>query len=1257
MSIMTFGSSEERPHVCDTVRVGVVLKDRQPKNLALCTVPLICEPLASQPIDFCQEKYEHLSGLDLADSSDASSHLKIDILIGSDQYWELTTGRTLRGSSGPIAIDTGLGWVLSGPVSLLAQEQAVAGLVVTHTLRVDSQLQEEETLDSRLKSFWELESLGIIDPDRSVHDEFGDTICFKDGRYEVALPWKDPHPTLPDNYQLSLKRLQGLLRRLQHDQGVLQEYNAIIQNQIQQGIVEVVEHHDHSENEKIHYLPHHAVIRQDKETSKLRIVYDASARANGPSLNDCLHIGPKFDQRIMDILLRFRTHRVAVIADIEKAFLMVSVTERDRDVLRFLWVDDITSDQPEITILRFARVVFGVSSSPFLLNATICHHLERHSSTHPHLIRKLSQATYVDDIVCGAEGEDQAYTLYKESKEVLRSGGFNLRKFATNSSQLQERIDEEEALLDPKPGSALESEETYTKVTLGRSQKMRSGELKVLGVRWDVTTDHLVINMDEIANQAKVLEPTKRNIVSLVGRFYDPLGFMSPVIVQFKMLFQTLCEAKLDWDEPLSGDLLGRWCSLSAGLQEGQTVSIPRCYFDDIDKETTSCSLCGFCDASLGAYAAVVYLLLKTDTRCLVKFVAAKTRVSPISGQTIPRLELLSALLLARLVTSVHQSLESELSLAAPHCFTDSTVALHWIRGFEKDWKPFVQNRVSEIRKLTPTDCWRHCAGQDNPADIPSRGLGPLELSVSVLWRSGPDWLKDPGIDDLIQEVPMPEECMLEMKARDRNQVHGLLVTEESTGIGKIMKCEDYSNLRRLLTVTARLLKFIKILKRRTSPEASDCLEVDEIPKAEILWITELQQLLVKDGHFDCWKKQFGLFVDQDGIWRCRGRIANAHVSFSTKHPILLHKDHWLTKLFVRNAHERVFHNGVKETLTEIRSRFWIVRGRTFVRQIIHKCVICRRFEGLAYRTPPAPPLPTFRVTEGPPFTFTGVDFAGPLYVKGSVATNSKVWICVYTCCVVRAIHLDLVPDMTTPAFLRSLKRFTARRGLPHKIISDNGKTFKAAAKAIQAVVSHEDVRRYLSGIGVKWVFNIPKAPWWGGFFERMVKSTKRCLRKIVGQAKLTYDELLTAITEVEMVINSRPLSYVSADDMEEPLTPSHLLIGRRVMSLPDHIYHEITDEDEVNSHLLNKRARHLNYTLNRFWVRWRNEYLLELREAHRHSGGSPNALPIAVGDVVVVHSDDQPPQRPRRTAALEARDRIKAYAMTEHFDESVDHL
>lgn len=183
--------------------------------------------------------------------------------------------------------------------------------------------------------------------------------------------------------------------------------------------------------------------------------------------------------------------------------------------------------------------------------------------------------------------------------------------------------------------------------------------------------------------------------------------------------------------------------------------------------------------------------------------------------------------------------------------------------------------------------------------------------------------------------------------------------------------------------------------------------------------------------------------------------------------------------------------------------------------------------------------------------------FAGPLHVKsGNSAEDSKTWIVLYTCCVVRAVHLDIVPDMSTSTFLRSLKRFTARRGLPRKFVSDNGKTFKGASKAVQAVMKSEDVQQYLSGFGVDWVFNLEWAPWWGGLFERMVGLTKRCLRKMIGRAKLTYDELLTAIVEVEMILNSRPLTYVSPDHIEELLTPAHFL------SLPDTLCHSDEDDD-----------------------------------------------------------------------------------------------
>ena len=216
----------------------------------------------------------------------------------------------------------------------------------------------------------------------------------KGGRYEVSLPWRECHDPLPDNYNLSRRRLYGLVRRLKQTPVILREYDAILHEQLDKGIIERVEDSDETPG-MIHYLPHHAVIRQDKETTKVRVVYDASARSNGPSLNDCLHTGPKFNQKILEILLRFQSYPIALVADIEKAFLMISVTPKDRDVLRFLWIDDPSSSEPRIVTLRFTRVVFGVSPSPFLLNATIKCHVEKYLSSHPELVKTLMQSIYV----------------------------------------------------------------------------------------------------------------------------------------------------------------------------------------------------------------------------------------------------------------------------------------------------------------------------------------------------------------------------------------------------------------------------------------------------------------------------------------------------------------------------------------------------------------------------------------------------------------------------------------------------------------------------------------------------------------------------------------------------------------------------------------------------------------------------------------------------------------------------------------------
>ena len=330
--------------------------------------------------------------------------------------------------------------------------------------------------------------------------------------------------------------------------------------------------------------------------------------------------------------------------------------------------------------------------------------------------------------------------------------------------------------------------------------------------------------------------------------------------------------------------------------------------------------------------------------------------------------------------------------------------------------------------------------------------------------------------------------------------------------------------------------------------------------------------------------------------------------------------------MIVMESHERVMHSGVKATLTELRSRYWIVEARNYVRRILRNCVTCQRHQGKPYKPPPAPPLPAFRVNEARPFSHTGVDFAGPLYVRDTVnSTPRKVWMCLFTCCVTRAVHLELVPDMTTEAFIRCFRCFSARRGFPVRMVSDNAKTFKAAAKTITSVVS--DVADHLSRRHVTWIFNLERAPWWGGLFERMIQTTKRCLKKVLGNARLTYDELLTSLAEVEMTLNSRPLTYVSSDDLEEPLTPSHLLCGFCVLSLPDP---PIPTEDDSYSPIsiskLTRRVRHLKKALADFWRRWRLEYLLELREAHRYYP-PPKGVEgrIHEGDVVLVHEENLP--------------------------------
>ncbi len=325
--IKTFGKSDARLRTCEIVQVGIKTRCDAIVYIQPYVVPVICGPLTQQPTELAQSSYEHLHDLSLADRC-GEGDLPISILIGADYYWSLVEGTVVRGAPWkPVALATKLGYVLSGPTMIVSDSDNgnTVNLTATHVLKVKASVVGQDELASELGKFWDYESLGIRDEGSSLYDKFVREVEFTEGRYQVQLPFKEDHELLPDNFSLCKLRLVSLLKRLKLKPEVLKHYDDVIRDQQKQGIVEPVEQGVNNGVGTVHYIPHHEVIRVDKDTTKLRIVYDASARSgkNTSSLNDCLYAGPPLSSLIYDILLTFRVDKAALIGDIEKSLINV----------------------------------------------------------------------------------------------------------------------------------------------------------------------------------------------------------------------------------------------------------------------------------------------------------------------------------------------------------------------------------------------------------------------------------------------------------------------------------------------------------------------------------------------------------------------------------------------------------------------------------------------------------------------------------------------------------------------------------------------------------------------------------------------------------------------------------------------------------------------------------------------------------------------------------------------------------------------
>ena len=772
-------------------------------------------------------------------------------------------------------------------------------------------------------------------------------------RYEVKLPFKESHPLLPDNYQLSKLRLESLVRRLKSKPEVLKHYDSIIQDQLEKNIIEPVNLEEQPELGKVHYLPHREVIRLDKDITKLRVVYDISAKRGGPSLNDCLCSGPPLTPMIFDVMVRFRAYQIALTADIEKAFLNVAIAPEHRDVLRFLWIDDILTDNPQMVIRRFTRVVFGVNSSPFLLNGTIRHHLNSYLDSDPVFVEDVLHSLYVDDLASSKPDGTSAYELYSKLKTRFKKAGFNMRKWLTNDQELADRINAEEDQWGSQQQPILEfqqEDQTFSKSQF-KCQENTEDYPRVLGTSWNRAADKLVFTFKNLTSQLTEEHVTKRIILSSIAKIFDPLGILSPVFVAFKILFQEICKKEVDWDTQLGGEVLKQWRSLLQDIQSISSFSIDRCYSSELNSlETSIIELHGFGDASERAFGGVVYLRIQSENSVVCKLVASKTRVSPITGATTSRLELLSALVLVRLLTSVHKALVPSLKIEKCVCWLDSEIALWWITKIEREFKPFVQSRVVEIRKLISPDLWKYVPTDQNPADVASRGCKASRLKGDKTWWEGPDFLKKAsecwpnqkefGAKDF--------ETMVFSEIKPTKKVTTVTAAVYFKGLDQIIQPEKFSDLHKLLRVTCYVLRFVRRARRKQGQPLSTSLEIEteELSSAESLWIKYVQKYIREEEKFEQTRHSLGLFEDEEGLLRCGGRLHNAPLPYAARFPAILPRRHHFTILVIKKCHRNVMHNGVKETLTDLRSRFWVVKGRQTVRDVISPCATCKISKG-----------------------------------------------------------------------------------------------------------------------------------------------------------------------------------------------------------------------------------------------------------------------------------------------------------------------
>lgn len=1178
------------------------------------TVRSLALPEQSVSVSQLAQKYSYLKGLPLVSYKDVSPR----ILIGMDNC---RLGHALRSAEGgenePVASKTRLGWMIYGPCSTISDNatQSYSSFHSFHICPCSDNL--DASLNIALKEYFSIDSLGVFGQPKSLvskDDERALQILssetkFTGERYVTGLLWRYDSVKFPDSKPMALKRHACLTKRLAREPKLAKAVQNKMAEYESKGYIRrltLAEKAERRSNDW--YLPIFPVINTNKP-GKVRIVFDAAAKVNGVSLNSLLLTGPDQLVSLLTVLYKFREFKVGIVGDIREMFFQVLMRSQDQRSQMILWSNEYNNQAPEVYAV--AVMTFGAACSPSSAHFVKNKNADRFSIQYPRAVECIKYEHYVDDMLASVETEGEAVKLANDVRFVHAQGGFEIRNWLSNSRAVIKSLREKEV----------------AEKNMSICAEMATE--KVLGMWWETATDMFTFKLSS-KHDADLLTgvriPTKREMLRTLMTIYDPLGLIGNFMMYLKILMQEVWRSGCNWDDDIPEKLAAKWLVWIEVLPNVQKVKVPRCYRHITSaKASNVVQLHIFCDASESGVAAVAYFRFEERGSIECALVGTKTRVAPLKFVSVPRLELQAAVIGARLATSIASS--HRITISRRVLWTDSRDVICWLRSDHRRYSQFVAFRVSELLDLTEAGEWRWLSTKLNVADEGTKWQKLPTFEPDNRWFRGPYFIWEAE-----ENWPGSFADLGTTKEEIRPSVLHHVISQP------LIIFQRFSKWKRLLRTVAFVHRFCANLAKRVKGQAAIVgpLSQEELSQAENtiyrhvqkeVFYEEIHILSKKADKDELWSivlpkcsplYKRSAFLDAQGILRMRGRTENCKwLDDSAKYPILMPKRNYVTALLIADFHNKYHHQNHQSVMNEIRLKFDIPQLRSEIDRVRRSCQYCKVRHAKPHPTSLGALPPARLAAFQRPFSYTGIDYFGPMQVIVGRRVEKR-WGVLLTCLTTRAVHIEIAHTLTADSCILALRNFVARRGTPIQIISDRGTNFVGASRELENVMKGVDEKLMIEFTGptTKWSFNPPSAPHFGGCWERLVQSIKKILN-VIKPSRLPTDELLRSmLMEIELLINSRPLTHVSVDaDFEPPLTPNHFLMGSANGSKPPIAFN---DKPEA----LKNSWKSSQIYANEFWKKWVAEYLPTLT---RKTRWFQPVKPIQEGDLGVVVDERLP--------------------------------